>query len=129
MFLSIAIAQEHRVDHQQTLIDELDRHHLQGNSIRVITEIDKPTVSAVWSANRGPLLKAEAAMLDDIARLITAYPMLSCRTSPPQNRRCRSLNSSDNNIRISGHPSTIVSAMCPNKTREKQNLSGAAPIP
>jgi hypothetical protein len=63
------------MDHQQRPVRQFDRHHLQCNSIRVISEAHDAGIGAEC-ISRAPLLEAQAAVLDDIARLFMGYPML-----------------------------------------------------
>jgi RNase P/RNase MRP subunit p29 len=65
------VAQGHCVDDQETPIFEFDRHHLQGDSVRVVPEIKQPRIGVSGSPWRRVLLEAQTAMLDDVSRAFT----------------------------------------------------------
>jgi hypothetical protein len=71
------------VDHEQSVVLELDRHHLQCDSLFVVAEKDEPWAGALRRTSRRILLEAKAAMVDDVAGAFTRYPVRSRRPSLP----------------------------------------------
>jgi hypothetical protein len=80
--LSVPVAQRHRVDHQQVSVIELNRHHLKRNLISIVAEVDKAQIGTCGTTGGRWLLETQTAMLDDVARAITRFPMSGSGTSP-----------------------------------------------
>jgi hypothetical protein len=81
------------VNHQQAVVIELDRHHLQSNPILVIAEEDEPRASVRWSLAGRVLLEAQTTVLDDVARALTGYSVLGRGASPISDPLTQSTNS------------------------------------
>jgi hypothetical protein len=72
------------VDNKQTSVLELHRHHFQSDAVCVVAQIDEPRFGTGGSTCRRRLLETKTAMLNDVARAFTSYPMLGCRASPSE---------------------------------------------
>jgi hypothetical protein len=59
------------VDHQQASIVQLDRHHLQRDSRRILAKEHKPCAGASRRIDGRILLEAQFAVLDDVAGTFT----------------------------------------------------------
>jgi hypothetical protein len=84
------------VNDQQSVVLELDCHHLQRDSFLVIAEKDESQTGFLRGLGGWVLLEAQAAMLDDVAGAFTRYPMLGGGASPSQIHGCNLLILSDN---------------------------------
>jgi len=84
------------MDHHQPLAFELDRHHLQRNPFSIVTQEDKPRACADRRLSGWFLLEPQTALLDDVARAFTGYPVLGCRACPFQIHTAKLYILSDN---------------------------------
>jgi hypothetical protein len=75
------------VDHHQFVVFELDRYYLQRHSLRVIAEVNESSNEPQRTAIGRSLLEAKAAVLNDVARAFTRYPMLGRGASPAEIKR------------------------------------------
>lgn len=78
------------MNHEQGVVFELYRHHLQRCPLLVIAEEDESRAGVLWSISGWTLLEAQATLLDDAAGAFTAISGAWLRREPISGSRAQS---------------------------------------